>query len=64
LVKVRSLSMKSCASGLSERFFKVMIATGIRVLGNSVQQELRGRVLMNRACWVPLTQVHLSLDSI
>jgi hypothetical protein len=27
--------MKSCASGLSEQYFKVMIAIGIRVLGSS-----------------------------
>jgi len=37
---VRTFSMKSCASGLSARFFKVIIATGCWVPGNSTGNAL------------------------
>ncbi len=32
--------MKNCATGLSLRFFRVMIPTGLRVVGNSTGKRL------------------------
>jgi hypothetical protein len=54
--------MKSCASGLGERLFKVMIAIGIRVLGNSSRTlstaRLRGS-LAKPALWGTFTSYSL-----
>jgi hypothetical protein len=43
---VRTFSMKSCASGLGARFFKVIIATGWRVPGNSTGKALSPGLLL------------------
>src|SRR5262245_38714531 len=40
LTRVRTRSIKSCASALSERFFKVMMAIGCRILGSSTGSAL------------------------